>query len=95
MINEKNKFLTEILFEWAVIYRGVLSARVTGGPATNTEWGKQPISIVRVSGGFPGNYYNFYISLVNISFRNVKYNVHIFKYIILLTDKYKQTIKKP
>ena len=55
MINEKNKFLTGIWLS------GLLSAEIFirtgewGGPDANTDRGKQPISAVRVSGGFPGN----------------------------------------
>ena len=26
-----------------------------GGPDANTDWGKQPVSAVRASGGLPGN----------------------------------------
>ena len=52
MVNEKNDCT---LVEWAVICRDLHQHRWMGGQYANTDRGKQSISAVRVSGGFPGN----------------------------------------
>ena len=54
MIKEKNIFFDCELVEWALICSDLYQHRRMGGPDAITDRGKQPISAVRLSGGFPG-----------------------------------------
>ena len=54
MINEKNKFLTELV-EWPLICRDLYLHMWMGVPDATSHCWKQSFSAVRVSGGCPGN----------------------------------------
>ena len=55
MVNEKNKFLTGSWLSGLLSAEFFISTGEWEGPNANTDRGKQPISAVRVSGGFPSN----------------------------------------